>query len=48
MESIRRLGKHTHSFAGVFVSPAEALGQWSDAVGVAISKTVPDLWERYD
>lgn len=48
MESIRRLGKHTHGFAGVFVSPAEALGQWSDAVGVAISKTVPDLWERYD
>lgn len=48
MESIRRLGKHTHGFAGVFVSPAAALGQWSDAVDVAISKTVPELWERYD
>jgi len=48
MESIRRLGKHTHGFAGVFVSPAAALGQWADAVDVAISKTVPDLWDRYD
>lgn len=48
MESIRRLGKHTHGFAGVFVSPAAALGQWADAVDVAISKTVPELWERYD
>lgn len=48
MESIRRLGKHTHGFAGVFVSPAAALGQWADAVDVAISKTVPELWDRYD
>ena len=48
MESIRRLGKHAHGFAGAFVSPAEALGEWADAVGVAVSKTVPDLWERYD
>ena len=47
-ESIRRLGTHARTFAEKFPAPINAIRTWSSATGVAITTTVPALWERYD
>lgn len=47
-ESIQKLSGHTKQFAEVLNSPVTALRAWSEAVGVAITRTVPDLRDRYN
>lgn len=47
-DSVLRLGEHARALADSFTPASSAIADWADALSVAISSTVPALWERYD
>lgn len=47
-ESVLRLGEYARALADSFTPASSAIADWADALSVAISSTVPALWERYD
>lgn len=47
-DSILTLGQHARELAESFSPASSALATWADALGTAITSTIPALWERYD
>lgn len=47
-DSAEKLKAHTQTLMGIFPEIKKALDTWSEAVGTAISTTVPGFWVEYD
>ncbi len=47
-DSAEKLKAHTQTLIGIFPEIKKALDTWSEAVGTAISTTVPGFWVEYD